>query len=144
MTKIKDKAFEDCMQFVFKWEGGYVNDPNDLGGETKYGITKRWHPNLDIKNLTREQAMEIYYKDYWLKAGCDKMFYPANLIIFDTAVNMGVSRALDLWNGVDNWYDYLFKRIQYYTSMPSAKYYLRGWTNRCIDLWREVKSKGGH
>jgi len=137
-------VFEECMMFIFKWEDGYVNDPNDSGGETKYGICKRWYPHLDIKNLTREDAMKIYYDEYWLKAGCDKMLYPANLIIFDSAVHMGVYRALSLWEDGITWHEYIFRRIECYTSMPSAKYYLRGWINRCIDLWKEVKRKGAY
>ena len=144
VVQVEDKTvFNECMMFVFKWEGGYVNHPKDPGGETKYGICKRWYPHLDIKNLTREDAMKIYYEDYWLKAGCDNMLYPANLIVFDTAVHMGVYRALDLWNDIDNWYEYILRRIAAYTSMPGAKTFLAGWINRCIALWKEVKSKGG-
>ena len=61
------ELFDKAMNFVGLMEGGYVNDPIDKGGETKYGISKRSYPNLDIKNLTKEQAREIYYKDFWLK-----------------------------------------------------------------------------
>jgi len=142
--KNDDKAFLDSMQFIFKWEGEYINDPNDAGGETKYGITKRWYPHLDIKNLTREQAEDIYYKEYWLKAGCDKKFFPDNILIFDTAVHMGVSRACELYKNCDNWQGFILKRIEFYTDLPSAKHYLSGWINRCIDLWRYIKKKGGH
>jgi len=53
-------AFEVALNFVLKWEGGYVNDPRDSGGETKFGISKKAYPNLDIKNLTQQQAGEIY------------------------------------------------------------------------------------
>ena len=50
--------FDKCMLIIFKHEGGYVNDPDDWGGETKYGIAKRFFPNEDIKNLTMvEQSM---------------------------------------------------------------------------------------
>ena len=48
--------FDDIIDIVIKHEGGYVNDPTDLGGETKYGITKRFYPDVDIKNLTEEEA----------------------------------------------------------------------------------------
>jgi lysozyme family protein len=47
-------------------EGGYVNDPRDPGGETKYGISKRSYPELDIKNLTKEDAKSIYTRDFYL------------------------------------------------------------------------------
>lgn len=46
-------------------EGVYVNDPYDPGGETKYGICKRSYPNLNIKELTLEEAKKIYHRDFW-------------------------------------------------------------------------------
>lgn len=46
-------------------EGGYVNDPNDPGGETKYGISKRSYPRVDIKNLTEDDARKIFIEDYF-------------------------------------------------------------------------------
>lgn len=46
-------------------EGGYSNHPNDYGGETNFGISKRSYPNLDIKNLTRDDAITIYKRDFW-------------------------------------------------------------------------------
>ena len=49
-------TFDEIIEIVLEHEGGYVNDPKDLGGETKYGITKRFYPDVDIKNLTKEEA----------------------------------------------------------------------------------------
>ena len=59
--------FEECMDRLMsdRIEGGYVNDPNDPGGETKYGISKRSYPSVDIRNLTKEQAKSIYFRDFW-------------------------------------------------------------------------------
>lgn len=45
--------------------GGYTNDPLDSGGETKWGISKRAHPHLTIKNLTYKQAVDIYNETYY-------------------------------------------------------------------------------
>lgn len=83
-----DKAFET----VIGHEGGYVNDPEDPGGETKYGITKRTYPHLDIKNLTLEQAKAIYKKDFWDKARVTEItrLYDLQMLLFDIAVNHGV------------------------------------------------------
>ena len=88
------KNFEEIIEKVLEHEGGYVNDPKDLGGETKYGITKRFYPDVDIKNLTIEQAKEIYKKDYWDKNRVESL--PQNLwhIYFDMCVNMGKRTAV--------------------------------------------------
>lgn len=56
---------------LIELEGGYVNDPADPGGETKYGISKRSYPHLDIRNLTVEQATEIYQRDWVAKYSLD-------------------------------------------------------------------------
>jgi len=88
------KSFKEIIEKVLHHEGGYVNDPKDLGGETKYGITKRFYPDVDIKNLTIEQAVEIYKKDYWDKNKVESL--PQNLwhIYFDMCVNMGKRTAV--------------------------------------------------
>lgn len=85
--------FEDAVEIILYHEGGYVNDPNDPGGETNFGISKRAHPNVDIKNLTKEEAIAIYRKHYWEKMNCDALPSLLRLPAFDCAVNQGVSRA---------------------------------------------------
>ena len=88
------KSFKEIIEKVLHHEGGYVNDPKDLGGETKYGITKRFYPDVDIKNLTIEQATDIYKSDYWDKNKVESL--PQNLwhIYFDMCVNMGKRTAV--------------------------------------------------
>lgn len=54
-------------------EGGYVNDPDDRGGETKFGVSKRHHPDIDIKNLTREKARDILVNEYIVAPGFDTL-----------------------------------------------------------------------
>ena len=82
------EEFKDGIIQVLHHEGGYVNDPQDPGGETKFGISKRAYPNVDIKNLSRKQAIKIYYDDYWIKTGV--VFLPKKLrqIYFDMTINM--------------------------------------------------------
>ena len=91
---VKDMEFNDVIDKVLEHEGGYVNDPNDLGGETKYGITKRFYPDVDIKSLTKEDAKDIYKRDYWDKNKIDDL--PDNLkhIFFDMCVNQGRGTAV--------------------------------------------------
>src|ERR1700739_2946173 len=68
-------------------EGGYVNNPADPGGETNFGISKRSYPDLDIKNLTRDQAIAIYFRDWWTKYGFDRLTPEIGAKVFDLAVN---------------------------------------------------------
>lgn len=88
--------FEDAMKFVFEAEGGYTNDPNDPGGETNFGISKKAYPNEDIKNMTLERAMEIYMRDYWIPCKCDELPRAYAISLFDSAVNQGVGTAIKI------------------------------------------------
>jgi hypothetical protein len=77
---------------TFKYEGGYT--PDDAGhGPSNHGINAAAHPGLDIKNLSKEKAREIYQNEYWNGAGIDNL--PANMrgYAFDTSVNMGPGRV---------------------------------------------------
>jgi lysozyme family protein len=86
--------FERAVLGVLLVEQGYVNDPDDYGGETRYGISKRQYPALDIKALTVDQAKKIYKRDYWDKLSLDRIHDQAVAEeILDTAVNMGWSTA---------------------------------------------------
>lgn len=59
-------TFETAVEAVLRHERGYVNDPLDAGGETNFGISKRRYPTVDIKGLTRDQAIFYYKRDFWL------------------------------------------------------------------------------
>lgn len=85
----EDKNFSKAVLVILENEGGYSNDPNDPGGETKYGISKRAYPTEDIKNLTVEKAKMIYRRDYWDAMKCGDMPYSVALQVFDFGVNAG-------------------------------------------------------
>jgi lysozyme family protein len=89
-----DSKFEKAIKRVLEFEGGYSNDPTDAGGETKYGISKRSYPNLDIRNLTLDGAKLIYYRDFW-EPQLYRDFESVELAekVFDLAVNVGTSKA---------------------------------------------------
>lgn len=78
--------FNLAIPVILENEGGYVNDPNDPGGETKYGISKRSYPNVDITNLTVAEASAIYLRDFWLFGGITDQSVATKL--FDAYVNM--------------------------------------------------------
>ena len=86
-------SFDRAIQYVLQHEGGYVNDPVDPGGETNFGITKRNYPQLDIKHMTRDQAVEIYRKDYWRPVYDEMTDQDAACKVFDMSVNMGHRQA---------------------------------------------------
>ncbi len=89
-----EQAFEAAIEFVLEREGGLVDDPNDSGGLTNYGISQRAYPRLDIRNLTRADAVQIYRSDYWLRCRCDELPAPLALLVFDSAVNQGPDAAI--------------------------------------------------
>jgi lysozyme family protein len=93
---VSDLFYNVAVPHILKVEGGYVNDADDPGGETKYGISKAAWPNVDIASLTKDQAIEIYRKEYWVPtAGRIEDLSPEiALVIFDWAVNSGRKLAV--------------------------------------------------
>lgn len=153
--------FYTAVEFVLRHEGYYSNDQQDAGGETKFGISKRAYPNLDIKNLSRDDAIDIYKRDYWdkLPAGL-----PANIhcALFDCAVNTGISRAIRLlqaaikanpdgqWGRLSqtaiNKFDsteilqrFTTERIMFYSALSTFSRFGKGWVNRSISCALEFK-----
>ena len=125
-------------------EGGYVNDPDDPGGETNHGISKKAYPNLDIKNLTAEEAAKIRKRDYWDKGNVEKL--PANMqaIYYDAAINQGLGFAKKAYaESGDNPEAFHALRQQKYESIvankPSQEKYLNGWTKRNNESLRFTK-----
>lgn len=86
--------FLDLIDRVLSHEGGYVNDPRDPGGETKWGISKRSYPQLNIKGLTRDDAKAIYERDFWQRVQGDKLPRPFAFQALDAAVNHGIGNAV--------------------------------------------------
>ncbi len=86
--------FDTAIKTILKHEGEYVNNPADPGKETKYGISKKSYPDIDIKNLTLAEAKMIYLRDFW-----DKYKYEwfdsqeIAIKVFDICVNMGPKQA---------------------------------------------------
>lgn len=72
---------------------GYVNDPDDRGGETKFGVSQSAHPEIRVVNLTWNMAKAVYYLSYWIAGSCDKLPIQVALLHFDCCVNHGINRA---------------------------------------------------
>ena len=146
---IWNKAFE----LVILNEGGYVNDPYDKGRETKYGISKKQYPHVDIPSLTVEQARDIYHEDYWCRYKCDCLPDAVGLVLFDSIVNSNAKRMIKFLQeclnvsadgimgnqtiGACNRLplkkiinDFLDKRLAYLMTLSDWKRYGKGWSNR--------------
>ena len=89
--------FDHCMDDYLKgYEGGYVNDPKDPGGETNFGISKRSYPRLDIGRLTWADAKVIYKKDFWDAVRGDELPLGVDLVVCDPAIHSGPGFAIKL------------------------------------------------
>ncbi len=149
---MNDDNFSLAFLFAMKWEGGskYTCDPCDPGGETKYGISKRSYPDIDIKSLTEEEARKIYQQDYWDKMGCPMMDKPLAIVAFDTAVNCGVGRTkkwMEILNVAKddarrNAQALLQRRLVHYKTIveknPTLGKFSKGWNNRVNDLSKYI------
>lgn len=86
--------FDTAIARLLGNEGGYSNNPADPGGETQWGISKRSYPKLNIKGLTRAQAIELYHRDFWSAIDGDNIPFCVGFQLLDFAVNSGTSTAL--------------------------------------------------
>ena len=96
------RGFKCAIQFVAHWEGGEVNHANDPGGHTNLGVTQQTlnlarqkYPQAklpeSVSDLTTDHVYFIFWHEYWLPVKCDEMSPGLALMIFDGAINQGVS-----------------------------------------------------
>jgi len=156
--------FEVADRFTAKWEGGYVNDPSDQGGETKYGISKKANPDVDISSLTEQSAKDIRRFNYWDANKLDELPPEIATAVYDFAINSGGSRAVKkLQKVIGSKEDgiigpktiaklensdskailkkYLNERETFLKGISTKKdnkKFLRGWLNRVNDLRKEL------
>ncbi len=166
-------AFRRAVEFTLASEGGYTADPADRGnwtggavgqGElkgTNFGISAASYPSLDIKALTRDDAIAIYHRDYWNAVHGDALPFPIALVMFDTEVNGGapvrwlqlsvpgvkvdgelgpltIAAAHRAADPVGVALRILRRRLLFNAGLPSWKLYGPGWTQRAFDLCRAV------
>lgn len=131
--------FDAAFAIVVGLEGGYVNDPLDPGGETKYGISKRAFPDLDIKDLTVDQAKAIYRKKYWDFCACDGMSFERALCVFDTAVNQGENFALVLSRTTPDTVDMMAERALRYANSIQFNRFGKGWMRRLFSIMKKAQ-----
>ncbi len=86
-------AFIKALERVLADEGGYAVGVGDRGGPTKFGISQRQYPELDMPSLTRAQAAAIYYRDWWLRFDFGALPEAIGAKLFNLAINMGPREA---------------------------------------------------
>jgi lysozyme family protein len=167
-------AFREALPFVLRWEGGYVHHPDDPGGATNKGVTQRvydaWRAGeglgkRSVRLVEDDEVRAIYETGYWLPPRCDALRSHLDLVQFDTAVNMGVGRAVRFLQAsvgcpVDGEFGpatqgaaalcdlastiaaYCTAREVYYRSLalkrPNLAVFLKGWLNRLNALRGEA------
>ena len=86
--------FDEAFEILIGHEGGHVDHPDDPGGETQYGISKRSYPEVNIAGLTLDDAKTIYRRDYWDRVRADELPPEFRFPLFDGAVNAGVAQSI--------------------------------------------------
>lgn len=158
MTKNSEQVFEWAMKFIMEWEGGFVDDDEDPGGETNFGISQYYHPDVDVETLTRHEAIDIYRERYWKRYMCDELNPALALALFDTVVNQpadwgirsfqnAVSTTVDGIMGPKtvgaankNRSDYVLQKIMLarlnrYITRDHFKRFGDGWMRRVLDCY---------
>jgi len=99
-----EKNWQYCLETILHHEGGYVNHPEDPGGETNLGVTKRVYEEFggtkDMKDLTVEDVEPIYKKNYWDRVKADQLPSGLDLCVFDFGVNAGTGRSAKFLQGM--------------------------------------------
>lgn len=130
--------FDRAFGIVVGVEAGYVNDPKDPGGETKFGISKGAYPDEDIPNMTLERAKFLYQRDYWNSHDLDELEWGKALLVFDCAVNGGNhQRWYSMYGGyalTDFIEAFQGERLLYLASLPGWAHDGRGWARRVVHI----------
>lgn len=131
--------FDAAFAIVVGIEAGYVKDPKDPGGETRWGISKRTYPNEDIPNLTVERAQFLYRRDFWEREW-DALPWHEALCAFDCAVLQGQGRSkkwLEITSGKPQMQfiqDFQAERSLQLAAQPTFPAFGRGWMRRLFKI----------
>ena len=172
-------TLEEALKFTLKWEGGYTNDPLDPGGPTNFGIIQSRYDEYrtdeklskqPVKLITKKEYTEIYDKYYWKPVRAQWVTAPLGLVLFDTAVNLGVGGCIARLQSslkipvTSKWTQAISdsihtsdqvaialnicnlriaKRYARVRQRSDQKRFLKGWLNRDNDLIKAVKSMSG-
>lgn len=162
-------TFEEAFDRLMAHEGGYVNHPNDPGGETRWGVTKNvaraYGYEGDMRSFPKEKAREIAYRDYWLACGADKYDASIGYQVFDAAYNHGIKNAVRFLQRAAGAQDdgiigpltiaavnkksvpeilmgFNAQRLQFYTGLSTWSAFGKGWARRIAANLQHAASDG--
>lgn len=159
-------SFDAYIERVLAHEGGYVNHRDDPGGETQWGIAKRSYPHLNIRALTRRDAIDIYRRDFWARVRGDQLPSEFAFQALDAAINHGIGNAVR-WmqraagvadDGVfgpvtlaavraadpaDLVLRFNAERLEFYAKLRTFDTFGRGWVNRVAGNLRHAARDNG-
>lgn len=149
-------TFDQAVEIILEREGGLVDHPQDPGGITNLGISLKAYPKLGregIKNLTRESAKILYFRDYWLPMKCPDLPASLRLAVFDAAVNQGITAATKILQRAAkitadgkfgpvtlsaaqklDLVSFLTERALSYVDTPNFSTFGRGWLSRLMHI----------
>lgn len=147
-------SFDKAFKITVGLEGKLSTDPRDPGnympdgspGFTIWGLSSKYNPNIS-KEMTLEEAKDLYLYKYWIPSRCDDVSYPMDICLFDSAVNPqndpklpggGNQEILNL--NPENWQEYCILRMQRYMRC-SKQEYVRGHVFRVLRLAEALKER---
>lgn len=144
--------FEQADAIVAGIEAGFTKIPEDPGNwtggrpgvgvlkGTKYGIAASAYPNLDIENLTLEQARDIRKRKYWDASKCDSLPWEWALCVYDCAINQGegAEELLAKHSGNDV-IEFMTERAQLYAANPRVKTFGHSWFHRLFLIFKQAQ-----
>jgi hypothetical protein len=134
--------FERAFDILMDLEGCTSDHPSDKGGLTKYGIAQNYHPEINVADLTLDDAKDIYLKDYWIPLECDEIQFPFDIAVFVQGVNVW-TKAKAYYEQSNGLLDFFMFNLNYYSTRPADQraVFLTGWNNRLIKLWKAISKE---
>jgi len=90
------EPFQRAVTFVIDRLEGGATPVHDTGGNTRFGVSEKAFPHIDIAKLTRQGAEQIYLDHYWNVVNASSLPPSVGLLVFDAAVNLGAVRAAQM------------------------------------------------
>jgi hypothetical protein len=136
-------GFDGAIGPLLKREGGYNASDGDSGAPVNFGINQAANPDIDVKNLTEEQAKAIYKERYWDAIDGDNLPPDAQAAVFDAAVNQGVGAALEMWKAAGgDVQKFADLRLQRYRTTRGYDRYGKAWEARVAETTPKADLKG--